>query len=68
MVRIFVWVYFSIFYDLRMLEELVVGLLKELNSFGQVEDSHVVLLHLDVGKAEVVEVILRMRLISFGVN
>lgn len=68
MVRIFVWVYFSIFYDLRMLEELVVGLLKELNSFGQVEDSHVVLLHLDVGKAEVVEVILRVRLISFGVN
>jgi hypothetical protein len=51
-----------------MLEELVVGFLKELNSFGQVEDSHVVLLHLDVGKAEVVEVILRVRLISFGVN
>ena len=48
-----------------MLEELVVGLLEELYGFGQVEDSHVVLFHLDVGKAEVVEVVLRMGLVSF---
>ena len=50
---------------LDLLKELVVGLLEELNGFGQVEDSHVVLFHLDVGKAEVVEVVLRMGLVSF---